>query len=161
MQAGIFAAQQWAERMNTNRKLLIVKLDVRNAYNCISRHSCCEVADLIDPELGFWARWCLASPALLSCNGDPLLCRTGVQQGEPLSPLLFCAGLAPTVMAIADENPEIAQQWYLDDGCLCGEADLIARSLPAIEANLKAAHLELNHKKCEVYSFDPDNVPEG
>ena len=54
-------------------------------------------------------------------------------------------------MAIVDEHSEIAQQWwYLDDGCLCGEAEMVAKSLPAIEANLKSAHLELNHKKCEV-----------
>ena len=52
-------------------------------------------------------------------------------------------------------------RWFLDDGCLYGEAEAVVKSLPAIEANLKAAHLELNHRKCEVYSFEPDSLPEG
>jgi hypothetical protein len=39
------------------------------------------------------------------------------------------------------------QQWYLDDGCLCGEAEMVASSLPAIEESLKRAHLQLTHKK--------------
>jgi len=107
------------------------------------------MADVIDPELGQLTLWCLLTPALLSCNGEHLLCHTGAQQGEPLSPSLFCAG------QIADEHSEIAQQWYLDDGCLCGEVEWVAKSLPDIKANLRIAHLELNHKECEVYSFDP------
>ena len=50
------AVRLWAQRIATDKNLVRVKLDVRNAYNSISRHSYCEVADVIDPELGQWAR---------------------------------------------------------------------------------------------------------
>ena len=99
--------------------------------------------------------------ALLSCNGDPLLCHAGVQQDEPLSPLLFCAGIAPAIMSNGDSNLDVSQQWYLDDGLLFGEAENVARRLSTIEANLKTAHLEFNPRKCEMYSFDPDAIPAG
>ena len=91
MQAGIFAARTWAQALDNK---VLVNVDIRNAYNTISRHACCEVADAIDSDLATWTRWCLASPSMVTCNGQNLWCTTGVQQGEPLSPVLFCAGIA-------------------------------------------------------------------
>ena len=58
MQAGIFAARSWAQSLDNK---VLVKVDIRNAYNIISRHACCEVADAIDNDLATWARWCLAA----------------------------------------------------------------------------------------------------
>ena len=129
MQAGIFATRAWAQSLDNK---VLFKVDIRNAYNTISRHACCEVADAIDNDLATWTRWCLASPSMVACNVASLSCTTGVQQGEPLSPLLFCAGLAPLTQAVADYFPQVKQLWYLDDGLLYGDAAHVSACLVLI-----------------------------
>ena len=72
MQAGIFTARAWAQSLDSK---VLVKVDIRNAYNTISRHACCKVAEAIDSDLATWTRWCLASPSMVTYNGINLSCK--------------------------------------------------------------------------------------
>jgi hypothetical protein len=80
-----------------------------------------------------------------------------VQQGEPLSPLLFCCGIQGVSEAITKVCPQVMQQWYLDDGLLCGTEEQLVQCLAAIEDPLRERHLQLNLKKCELYG---DSCPQ-
>ena len=89
---------------------------------------------------------------MVASNGASLSCTTGVQQGEPLSPLLFCAGLAPLIQAVADYFPQVEQLWYLDDGLLYGDAAHVSACLVLIQKRLQLLNMELNLQKCELYT---------
>ena len=96
---------------------------------------------------------------MVACNGASLSCTTGVQQGEPLSPLLFCAGLAPLIQAVADYFPQVEQLWYLDDGLLYGDAAAVSACLVLIQKRLQLLNMELNLQKCELYTkMEPERL---
>src|SRR5438270_532899 len=51
----------------------------------------------------------------------------GVQQGDPLGPLLFCCTLAPLVDEIESLDP-VFNKWYMDDGGIVGPPPLLQRA---------------------------------
>ena len=75
------------------------------------------------PELLPWVAWSYSSPPLL---WQPLGCvgsQTGVQQGDPLGPMVFAIVLYKLVSSIDVDDGYlnlIFQTWYLDDGVLAG-----------------------------------------
>ena len=52
-------------------------------------------------------------------DGNIIGSREGVQQGDPIGPLLFCLGLTDLV---AGSQSELSN-WYQDDGTLAGNID--------------------------------------
>ena len=53
---------------------------------------------------------------------------TGVQQGDPLGPLLFAAGVQPLAAGLR-ASPVDFTSFYLDDGVLAGSVDSVATAL--------------------------------
>ena len=106
-----------------------------------------------------WTVFTLASPAILVAQGRMLHARTGVQQGDPLGPLLFCLGLHSVV---ADLVPATApglswSSWYMDDGQMVGTPDALEAALQTLAARCPTVGLRLNVAKCERYG--PGRVP--
>eukprot|EP00731_Ephydatia_muelleri_P010053 Em0005g639a len=67
------------------------------------------------PELLPWSSWCYGQhPALWHPLGT-ISSEIGVQQGDPLGPLLFCLVLQQVVSSIA-EDPECASYYFTNDG---------------------------------------------
>ena len=88
---------------------------------------------------------------------------SGVQQGDPLGPLLFALVLQKLVSSLDadDECAEILlQAWYFDDGALAGTRPAVLRALHLIEDLGPALGLHVNLAKCELFSregsFPPD-----
>lgn len=152
MQAGVFIAQHWASKLG-DRYLL--KVDVKNAFNSISRKACVSGAEKIHEHLAAWSRWILHTPSQLSCGSFAVECKAGVQQGEPLSPLLFCAGLWNVTEALGQSVPSVQQQWFLDDGLILGTAEELAAAIGVLEQGLQQISLTLNFRKCELYGESP------
>ena len=148
MQAATLAVRSWAATMPEDH--LILKIDVKNAYNSIHRHSCLEQVRKLCPEVLGWARWSHAGNSWLYLGRHIIECKTGVQQGDPLAPLLFSLGLHPAIEAIAD-TPELRQLWYLDDGVLYGRASVVAAAFVKLRAALFKIGLVPNLSKCEIY----------
>ena len=68
----------------------VLKIDLHNAFNRVSRQAVLNACALHIPELLSWSQWCYGQhPALWHSLGT-ISSEIGVQQGDPLGPLLFC-----------------------------------------------------------------------
>ncbi|GJR83044.1 putative reverse transcriptase domain-containing protein, partial [Tanacetum coccineum] len=75
----------------------------------------------------------------------------GVQQGDPLDPLLFALVLHPLVHKIKDNCMLLLHAWYLDDGTVIGDPVKVARVLDIIRVSGLCLGLELNIKKTKIF----------
>ena len=136
----IFTVRSWVNSMMTQGSILL-KVDLRNAFNSIRRNECLKELAHRWPSLFPWCQWMLASESWLWWNEKQFLCKDGVQQGDPLAPVLFALTLHRAVETL-DSIPDLRQLWYLDDGILFGSPQTI---LAAVEC------LEINFEKCQLY----------
>ena len=79
----------------------------------------------------------------------------GVQQGDPLGPLLFCFTIHPLVSQLKSELCIL----YLDDGTIGRTAEDIKHALEIVVREGAALGLHLNEQKSEVICEDP--APRG
>ena len=88
------------------------------------------------PELLPWVSWCYDSHPLLWHPLGQISSESGVQQGDPLGPLLFALVLQKLISNVeADEEcvDLLYQAWYLDDGALAGNRPAVLRAVHIIE----------------------------
>eukprot|EP00731_Ephydatia_muelleri_P000760 Em0001g760a len=106
------------------------------------------------PELLPWATWCYAAHPLLWHPMGRIFSETGVQQGDPLGPLLFALVLQKILNAIdADDDciHILYQAWYLDDGTLAGKKSAILRALSLLDSIGPSLGIFINMSKCELF----------
>ena len=153
MQGAILAAQSWAARLEPGSA--IFKVDLRNAFNSIRRDKCCIAVSTLEPRLAAWTQWTLCTPAniYVSRPNTVIPCGAGVQQGDPMSPFLFSAGLHDVIQRLQEQCPAL-QVWYLDDGLIHGKLHDIVLALSLLQSHLPTLGLELNLSKCELYTTD-------
>ena len=97
MQAAVFKAQHMAKSMNGK---VILKIDLKNAFNTINRSRCASAWATCDHDSAAWVSWCLSQPSNVLFNSQVLSCTNGVQQGEPLSPLFFALGINDVISSL-------------------------------------------------------------
>ncbi|GAU91623.1 hypothetical protein RvY_03846 [Ramazzottius varieornatus] len=82
--------------------------------------------------------------------GDQILSSArGVQQGDPLGPLLFC--LVTRELSKSLQSP--FNCWYLDDATVGGDSDIVLEDLQTVINQCVTLGLELNMSKCEMYIY--------
>ena len=90
IQAAILTVKSWLASMSPDEVLL--KIDIANAYNTIDREACLAGVAKFCPDALRWARWCLDGASRVY-DSEVIPCTKGVQQGDPLAPMLFSVGL--------------------------------------------------------------------
>ena len=93
---------------------VLVKLNFKNAFNTDRRDKVLEAASEFIPELFPYLFSCYSSPSTLFFGETVLSSAEGVQQGDPLGPLLFCLVIHPLVLRLKSEF----RVFFLDDGTL-------------------------------------------
>ena len=87
-EAAVHAARVFLSNLEDGH--LIIKLDFRNAFNSIRRDKMLHSVLMKAPDLLPFAYCSYQYPSLLFFGDFTISSEEGVQQGDPLCPLLFC-----------------------------------------------------------------------
>ena len=150
---GLRTARQWCERHTGSSNAVFVKIEFENAFNTVSRQAFLEQTRHNLPGLAPWAEWCYDSPSHLFFGTHRLSSESGVQQGDPLGPLLFAIALQPILQELHSNRSDGGLQLvfsYLDDCCLAGDYRAVAQALQHLKDACAAIGLKLNTDKCEL-----------
>ena len=92
----------------------------------------------------------IAIPSQRICSSAPV--SWGVQQGDPLGPLLFSLVLHPLALKIQESFPRLDLcVWYLDDGTIVGPVDVVFQAFKLLQVEGPALGLVLNVRKNEIW----------
>jgi len=152
-ETAVHVVRQWMERQEGSNTKAALKLDFRNAFNLVDRSAMLHEVDAHFPTLSRWVRWCYEEESSLLFAGHELLSATGVQQGDPLGPLLFATTIQPLVEELKAGTGEAALDltlFYHDDGFLAGDLEALSAALRRVEEAGARLGLQLNLGKCEL-----------
>ena len=130
--------------------------EFKNAFNTVDRAEVLAKLQQFFLGVSRWAQWCYGQHSRLYFGNMDLASATGVQQGDPIGPLLFACSIHPLVLKLEhlfregiQVDPDGVVLFYLDDGVLCGDVQTVAASLEII-AGEATGGLKLNLSKCEL-----------
>ena len=135
-------------------EFVVCKVDLKNAFNMLSCQALLDECATNFPELFPWVFWYYGQHPQLWHPLGKISSELGVQQGDPLGPLLFALVLHKLVRSIAKDKqcfPILFNTWYLDDGALAGPKSAIARALALIKQLGPPIGLWINTDKCEIF----------
>ena len=132
----------------------VVKVDMLNAFNLVSRQAILDECTLHFPELLLWATWCYAAHPLLWHPMGCISSETGVQQGDPPGLLLF-ALVRHKILNAFDADDDcihiLYQAWYLDNGTLARKKFAILCALSLLDSIGPSLGIFINMSKCELF----------
>ena len=157
-EAAVHTARAWYDRNKGQPGKVLVKLDFKNAFNLVSRQAVLDAAAARFPALTRWVAWCYKQPSELHFGSAHLLSAGGVQQGDPLGPLLFAGALHSLALELR-QGPLDMAFFYRDDGVVAGDAAAVGAALAHIQAQSANLGLHLNLDKSEVISLGATSHP--
>ena len=149
-EALVHSARLYVQRMDESRAF--VKLDFKNAFNSVRRAAIFRAVAEHRPDLLAFIESSYGSPSHLWVGEDHVIASAeGVQQGDPLGPLLFCLALDKPLKETRCEFTS----GYLDDVALGDTVSNLIERIRALEIAAEQIGLQLNHSKCEVFGISP------
>ena len=155
-EAAVHGVREFVSRSEEETTRVVVKVDVKNAFNSVRRDVILSRIRDRCPALYPMVYQAYASPTPLLFGDEKILSATGVQQGDPLGPLCF----ALAVDRCARSLTAPLNVWYLDDATLGGSVAQVTADLKTIISAFQTIGLQLNPSKCEVTVLNkPDESP--
>jgi hypothetical protein len=145
-EAAVHATRRFISNMPDD--YVIAKLDFSNAFNNVHRDvMLSSVADNI-PEIYKFCHLAYNATTLLKYSNRVILSQEGVQQGDPLGPLLFCLAIHPIILSCKS----LLRIAYMDDITLGGPSADVSADVSMIMLEGPPKGLLLNANKCEAIS---------
>ena len=144
-EVGVHTARQWCRRNAGDTSKAFLKIDFANAFNTVDRITFLKECRLRFPSLAPWVEWCYTEPSRLMFGDRLVSSESGVQQGDPLGPLLFALALQPLLAKVKADHAGSGLDLvfaYLDDCVLAGTSDAVAAAF----ADLQSAAAEIGLK---------------
>jgi len=117
----------------------------------VSRAHMLEAVRVHVPDMYAWVLWCYENDSILAYGDYTIFSREGVQQGDPLGPLLFALVIHSILRKIKMEIPRLdVNLWYLDDGSIAGKSEDVFSALRILQTDGPERGLVINPTKCEL-----------
>jgi hypothetical protein len=146
-------------------------VDIENAFNSVLRQAFMDELVAHFPALAKWVYYTYGCAALVFAGAETILATSGVQQGDPLGPLLFALALQPlltelkmlgcsisptpslpAVEAAAPRTDRLQLVAFLDDITIAAPtADLAVQALRTLHSSAEAIGLTVSKKKSLVW----------
>lgn len=149
-EAAVHATRSFFENTSPVSSSILLKLDMKNAFNSIRRDHALEVCHQRTPPIFKLAHLSYSHPSLLIASDNIISSATGIQQGDPLGPLLFAMAIDGVARSIASPF----NIWYLDDATLGGSVETVAADLQRVIPALSLLGLEINSSKSEIINLN-------
>ena len=124
---------------------VILEGDYTNAFNSISRRAMLRAKELVPSTLPYTLQAYKQATTLFFGNFR-LTSEYGVQQDDPLGPLLFSIAFHDLVASLQSER----KVWYLDDVTVGGEPTDVLADFRKIQSESKEIGLSLNNSKSKL-----------
>ncbi|KAJ2939808.1 hypothetical protein O0L34_g18001 [Tuta absoluta] len=149
-EAAIHATRTFVQEPG-NAGCIVIKLDVKNAFNTVERDVLLsEVCENV-PSLYPYLYQVYSAPSNLFFDKSLIPSQVGAQQGDPLGPLTFSLAIHKAISSL--KSP--LNLWYLDDGTIGGKPEEVEQDLLVLLPLFKQLGLEVNTAKCELFSCGP------
>ena len=161
-EAVVHAVRKVTQHHGSNSEYGLLSVDLTNAFNLVSRNAFLNGVKHHFPSLLTWTSYCYGGEASFLRSGeDSIRSVRGVQQEDPLGPLLFAIALQPIAADLrkrlqesessTDSSP-LLTMWYLDDGYIIAKHHQLREAVAHLLSNdVKASGLHLNFSKCHVW----------
>ena len=143
-EAAIHAGRRYVDAMPED--FIIAKLDFKNAFNSLRRDAMLEAIYMHVPEIFTFCHMAYTNDSILKFGNRQIMSQEGVQQGDPLGPLMFCLTIHPILQSL---NSEFIIG-YMDDVTLGGPPDIVAMDALTMETKGYDIGLYLNMEKSEL-----------
>jgi len=150
-EAAVHAVRRFVESMPSN--FSIAKLDFTNAFNTLNRSRMLTEIHKRIPELYKFCHSAYSVPSVLRFGKWVVESQEGVQQGDPLGPILFCLTIHPLLISL--KSP--LRVGFMDDITLGGDEESLEQDIQAILDANDELSLQLNIPKCELISFSNES----
>jgi len=142
--AAVHAVRRFLSSMTDD--CIVVKLDFANAFNSLRRDKILEAVLSDVPEIYSFCYLSYSRTSLLQYGDWNVESQVGVQQGDPIGPLLFCLTIQPLLCSLRS----ILKAGYLDDITIGGPSQIVAADVHTVMREGQHLGLNLNVGKCEV-----------
>ncbi len=153
-EAAVHAVRRYLKSMPSTH--VISKLDFSNAFNCVKRSAVLNEVRQKIPEILNFCALTYGAPTKLRFGDFTVLSSEGVQQGDPMGPLLFCLTIQPLLMSLKSD----LVLGYLDDVTIAGESSSVSQDVSRVLQACPDLGLRLNVSKCELISNGVCSLPD-
>jgi hypothetical protein len=128
---GILHALNRSIREDQPPDTIMALLDFKNAFNMIDRQRFLSEVRSRYPQIFAWVQYSYGTSATLFTGEDVIYAQRGVQQGDPLGPLLFALAIHPLLIRLKSKC-DLAVA-YLDDITLKGSSEQVRDAIELVE----------------------------